>query len=102
MLKFFSPNCPVCRQMIPTINLLKHECASRNVEFRDIDISTPEGRILARSYGVRGIPVFVFIDADGSETARLVGLQPLRALEQAMGVLTGQACPTEYRTLPGL
>ncbi len=102
MLKFFSPNCPVCRQMIPTIGLLKNECSSRDVEFREIDISTPEGRILARTYGVRGIPMFVFIDAAGEEVSRLVGLQPLSALENAMGVLTGEACPSNYRTLPGL
>lgn len=102
MLKFFSPNCPVCRQMIPTVNLLKHECSSHAVEFREVDISTPEGRILARTYGIRGIPVFVFVDAAGEEVSRLVGYQPLSALEQAMGVLTGEACPSEYRTVPGL
>lgn len=102
MLKFFSPNCPVCRQMIPTVNALKHECASHDVEFREVDISTPEGRILARTYGIRGIPVFVFVDGAGEEVSRLVGYQPLEALEQAMAVLTGEACPTRYRTLPGL
>ena len=102
MLKFFSPNCPVCRQMIPTVGLLKNECSSHDVEFREVDISTPEGRILARTYGIRGIPVFVFVDGAGEEVSRLVGYQPLSALEQAMGVLTGEACPSEYRTVPGL
>lgn len=102
MLKFFSPNCPVCRQMIPTVNLLRHECSSHNVEFRELDVSTPEGRILARTYGIRGIPVFVFVDATGEEVSRLVGYQPLSALEQAMSVLTGEACPSNYRTVPGL
>lgn len=100
MLKFFSPNCPVCRQMIPTVNALKHECSDRSVELREVDISTPEGRILANNYGIRGIPVFVFVDAQGKEVSRLVGYQTLSALEQAMSVLIGEACPSEYRELP--
>jgi cytochrome c-type biogenesis protein len=101
MIKFFSPNCAICRQMIPTVNMLKHECRNRAVQFREVDVLSPEGRMLARNYGIRGIPVFLFIDDEGREVSRLVGFQQLATLEQAMTVLTGENCPT-YRPIQGM
>lgn len=101
MIKFFSPTCPICLQMIPTVNLLRQECRERQVGFESVDVSTPTGKALARKYGVTGIPVFVFEDASGREVARLVGRQTLGALEQAMSVLIGEQCPA-YREVPAL
>jgi len=101
MIKFFSPTCPICLQMVPTVNLLRQECRERQVAFESVDVSTPTGKALARKYGVTGIPVFVFEDASGQEVARLVGRQPLASLEQAMSVLTGEQCPG-YREVPFL
>jgi len=101
MIKFFSPSCPICLQMIPTVNLLRQECRERKVGFESVDISTPTGKALARKYGVTGIPVFVFEDGTGREVARLVGRQTLQALEQAMSVLIGEQCPA-YREVPFL
>jgi len=101
MLKFYSPSCPVCRQMIPIVNVLRNECMGRGLEFTDVNVSTPEGRALARKYRVTGIPVFVFEDAKGQEVSRLVGYQKLRSLAQAASVLIEGECPA-YREVPGL
>ena len=101
MIKFYSPTCPVCLSMVPTINLLRQECRAKAVAFESVDISTAEGKTLARKYGVTGIPVFVFEDPSGKEVARLVGRQTLDALEQAMTVLIGEKCPA-YREIPAL
>ncbi len=101
MIKFYSPSCPICLQMIPTENLLRQECRERRVGFESVDVSTPTGKALARKYGVTGIPVFLFEDATGREVARLVGRQTLSALEQAMAALTGERCPA-YREVPFL
>jgi cytochrome c-type biogenesis protein len=100
LLEFYSPQCSICRQMIPTVNALKHECQGKQVDFRPVDVTSPQGRALAQKYGVTGIPVFVFLDAGGKEVARLVGYQRLVALEQAMSVLLGEECA--YRPLPAL
>lgn len=101
VIKFYSPSCPICLQMVPVVNALKNECAGKNLDFRDVDVSTPEGRILAREYGVTGIPVFLFLNKEGKEVARLVGFQTLSALEQAASVLLGEQCPS-FRPLPDL
>lgn len=101
VLKFYAPNCPICLQMIPIVNTLRNECAAKDLDFRDVDVTTPEGKVLAREYGVSGVPVFLFLDARGREVSRLVGYQTLRALKQAASVLIGEECPA-FRTLPDL
>jgi len=99
--KFHSPKCPVCLQMIPVVNVLRNECAGKRLRFVDVNVSTVEGKVLARRYGITGIPVFVFENAGGAETSRLVGFQKLEALEQAASILIGEECPA-YRAVPGL
>lgn len=101
MIRFYSPSCPICLQMIPTVNLLRQACQSRQVAFESVDVSTPEGKALARKYRVTGIPVFIFEDLGGREVARLVGSQSLETMEQAMSVLIGERC-LAYREIPGL
>lgn len=101
VLKFFAPTCPICLQMIPIVNTLRNECAAKDLDFRDVDVTTPEGKVLAREYGVSGVPVFLFLDAGGREVSRLVGYQSLPALEQAAAVLIGEECPA-FRPLPAL
>ncbi len=99
--EFHSPRCPVCLQMIPAINALKNECVGRQVEIRQVDVTSPEGRPLARRFGITGIPVFVFTDKDQQEIARLVGYQTLESLSQATSILIGEECPA-YRRVQGL
>ncbi len=101
VLKFQSPTCPICLQMTPIVNTLRNECAAKDLDFRDVDVTTPEGKVLAREYGVSGVPVFLFLDTRGREVSRLVGYQTLQALEQAASVLIGEACPG-FRPLPDL
>lgn len=101
VLKFHAPNCPICLQMIPVVTALRNECAAKDLDFRDVDVTTPEGKVLAREYGVFGVPVFLFLDARGREVSRLVGYQSLHVLEQAVSVLIGEECPA-FRALPGL
>ena len=97
--EFFSPGCPVCRQMIPLVTAVRSQCAGKSVRFRFVDTSTRSGRAQARASGVSGIPVFTFADAAGRESARLVGYQSMGALEQAVAVLIGEAC-RGYRPFP--
>jgi cytochrome c-type biogenesis protein len=99
MLEFYSPTCPICLQMMPVVMTLRNECQARNVRIEPVDVSTEAGQALARRYGVRGIPVFAFVDPSDREVARLVGFQTIDALEQAMTILIGESCP-QYRPMP--
>jgi cytochrome c-type biogenesis protein len=99
--EFYSPNCPICRQMMPAVNVLRNQCDGHPLEIRQVDVTSPEGKPLARSFGIGGIPVFVYLDRDRKEVARLVGYQTLDALRQAAEVVSGEECPA-YREVPGL
>lgn len=92
MIEIFSTNCPVCRQMIPNVNALRNTCRPKPVDIELVNTATKEGREIAHQFGVTGIPVFIFLDENSKETARLVGYQPIENLEQAMTVLLGEEC----------
>lgn len=98
MIEFYSPSCPICLQMIPTMNLIRQTCQTKAVEITQINIETPEGRSMARKFGITGIPVFVFIDKDGKEVARLVGYQNIETLTHTISILIGEECPV-YREM---
>ncbi|TNE48002.1 MAG: hypothetical protein EP343_17685 [Deltaproteobacteria bacterium] len=94
MIEFVSSHCPICRQMIPTVATLEHECARQQklVDIVKIDISLPQNQALARQYRIRGVPTFVFLTAKGQETSRLVGFQRIHALRQSIALLSGSTC----------
>ena len=92
MVEFVSSSCSICRQMIPTVALIERDCGGRNVDVVKIDVTRPQNRNLAHSYGVRGVPTFVFLDERGKESARLVGFQQLSTLRQSLATLVGQKC----------
>lgn len=98
LLEFVSRSCPVCQRMAPIVAAAEHDCAGRNVAVRRVDVSDPAGAALARQFGVRGVPTFVFLDGAGEELARLVGEQPLKSLTQSIEVLAGEKCDG-FRTL---
>ena len=86
--------------MMPAVNALKNECLGHPVDIRQVDVTSTEGKPLARQYGITGIPVFVYLDKDQKELARLVGYQTLESLRQAASILIGEECPA-YRRMPG-
>jgi cytochrome c-type biogenesis protein len=92
MVQFTTPSCSICRQMIPTVALIEHECGGRNVDVVKVDLGQPGNRALAESYQVRGVPTFLFLDRDGSVAARLVGHQTLGAMRQSLAALVGEKC----------
>lgn len=94
LVEFVSKNCPICRQMIPTMAVLRQECAKKRglIEVVEVDVSLPPNRGLASRFRIRGVPTFVFLDKEGQEVARLVGYQRLQALRQALSLLTGGVC----------
>lgn len=92
LLMFSTPTCPACRRMLPLLRRARDLCTGP-AAVRHVDLSDDAGRELARRYRVRGVPTFVFLDADGDEIARLAGEQPLGALTAPLEAQTGQECP---------
>jgi cytochrome c-type biogenesis protein len=92
MVEFVSPSCSICRQMIPTVALVKRDCGGKDVEVVEVDVDHSQNQKLARDFRVRGVPTFVFLDAKGQELARLVGYQTLGALQQGLSTVVGGEC----------
>lgn len=93
LVEFVSRTCPICQRMLPVVASADSACKGMGVKTVKIEVDTAEGKKLAASMGVRGVPTFVFVDGVGSEVARLVGEQSLESLEQAMEVTVGAQCP---------
>jgi cytochrome c-type biogenesis protein len=92
LVEFLTPECSICRQMIPTVALIERECGGRQVDVMRVDLRSPESQRLAASYGIRGVPTFVFLDRKGEQVARLVGYQTVGSLHQALATLVGESC----------
>jgi cytochrome c-type biogenesis protein len=90
LVQFTSPDCSVCRQMIPTVAVIERDCDGRKVDVIKVDVKA--NRELARRYRVRGVPTFVFLDGAGAEVARLVGYQRLPSLRQSLSAVVGEQC----------
>jgi cytochrome c-type biogenesis protein len=92
VVEIVSTHCPVCERMAPVVEAAKGKCAGKHLRIEQRTIESAAGAALARSHAVRGVPTFLLLDAEGAEISRLVGEQPLAALEQAMVDLTGGRC----------
>jgi cytochrome c-type biogenesis protein len=94
VVELVSRACPVCRRMEPVVAEAKERCAGRSLAVEQRFLEDPSGSELARRHAVRGVPTFLLLDRDGREVSRLVGEQPLAALESAMRDLTDGRCGT--------
>ena len=81
MVELYSEDCPICQQMKPVVQSVREECAGRQVDIRDLDVSQPANRHLIGQYRVVGVPTFLFLDNRGREVARLVGRQSEDSLQ---------------------
>ncbi|EYF05663.1 thioredoxin family protein [Chondromyces apiculatus] len=93
LVEFTSGYCPACKRMAPIVAELEKKCA-RSVAgaIHQVDVDDPDGEALATRYGVRSLPTFLALDAQGSEVARLVGLQSQEKLSSTLDTI--RACPT--------
>jgi len=92
LVEFFSSNCPVCNRMAPIMRTIEQSCLGKDLTILKINVSMEENRAYARSYGVLGVPTFLFLKRDGSEMSRLIGYQGLAALEKNLAALTMGVC----------
>jgi thiol:disulfide interchange protein len=73
--------------MKPVVDGLKTKYAGR-YDIRVMNTSTdPEAQRLADSYGIPGVPTFVFLNTDGSKSGTVVGAVPVGQLETELAKL---------------
>ena len=99
MIEFFSPTCPACRAVEPTVRKMITTCEGKNIDIILADVTQPQSRAKALRFGIRAIPTFVFLDESGKEVARLLGVQTETTFRNHLAVLLGQAC-TDLEPFP--
>jgi len=71
VLKIGAVWCMQCLAMRPVWEEIEAEIAGLETEYFDID-EKPE---IKERYGLKDIPIFIFLDKEGNEILRLEGLQ---------------------------
>ncbi|MDD5440365.1 MAG: thioredoxin family protein [Candidatus Omnitrophica bacterium] len=78
-----SVNCIPCKKMKPIVDAIEKEYAGKvRVVFHDV--WRPEGSPYGYLYGIRLIPVQVFLDKNGKEIARHEGYFPKDDIEKLL------------------
>lgn len=62
------PNCPSVKAILD----------SNNVEYKYVDIDTPEGEEEAAVHGIRGLPTVIVVNDQSEVVRRIVGVQPAK------------------------
>jgi thioredoxin 1 len=92
MLELYAPWCSMCASMKPVVEDLAARCAGKGVRIDAVDISRGDNEAIAEQFDVRSVPTFLFLDANGFETARLVGAQTAEDLRRGLETLGGVSC----------
>jgi thioredoxin 1 len=74
VIRFTASWCQPCKMLAKNL-----ESVNTTVPIEVIDID--EDQETAIHYGIRGVPTLVMIDENNNVVKRLVGMQPLKALE---------------------
>lgn len=94
LLEFYSNNCPACEMMKPIMDEIDKECSKGDLEISYINVRNPQVVMMAMKFRVFGVPTFIFLDRNGEEVERLVGLQPKAKIKQIINKLTNGQCGT--------
>lgn len=92
LVEFVSARCPACIRMAPIVDELTRTCTKGGDTIVQVNVDSAHGRALAARYGVRLLPTFMSVDAEGQEVGRIVGEQPKERLALAIGEVEGEAC----------
>ena len=70
VIDFYAEWCGPCKRIAPLFDELKEQCEGK-ANFVRVDVD--EDADMAMKYRIEAMPTFVFLDADGNETGRIVG-----------------------------
>lgn len=91
LLAFSSATCVACARMAPIVARAERACAAQDSVLH-LDLDEDTGGALAATYRVTSIPAWISVDSDGHEVSRLVGVQSLEAIQQALEEVRGARC----------
>ncbi|MBN1461918.1 MAG: protein kinase [Armatimonadetes bacterium] len=74
---FWATWCPPCKQLKPTIEAIEKDYEGK-VEVKSIDVDL--NKELSQKFNVQAIPTLVFLDTEGKELSRIVGLVPRESI----------------------
>jgi len=70
LIDFYTPTCPPCRAMAPTLEQI---AAEQQETLKVVKIDASEESELAAEFGIRAVPTFVLLNG-GAKKAQLTGL----------------------------
>ena len=87
LLLFVSHNCPHCPKAERVASEVVPDYAG--LDYRKIRIKTEEGKSLSSEYHIMGTPTMLFLDGNGSELKRIVGVPGETGLRNTVEQLLG-------------
>jgi len=91
LLAFSSSSCVACAKMAPVVAQAERACAAQGAVVH-LDLDDDDGSALATTYRVTSIPAWLAVDSDGHEVSRIVGVQSLDTIQQAIEEVRGARC----------
>jgi cytochrome c-type biogenesis protein len=92
LIAFESAHCTACARMEHVVRDLEARCAKDRDTIVRVAVDDPRGQALAARYGVRFVPTFVGVDAQGEEVERSVGEQPRERIAGMISEVRGERC----------
>ena len=84
VLDFYADWCGPCKRLAPVLESIEKDYKGR-VEFRRINVDNNVE--LSSKYGIQSIPTLVYLDSDGQEVTRTVGLIDASEIEKAIDLI---------------
>jgi thioredoxin len=78
LIDFYTPTCPPCRAMAPTLEQI---AAEQQANLKIVKVDASEEAELATEFGIRAVPTFVLLNG-GTKKAQLTGLRSKRDFEK--------------------
>lgn len=81
LLDFYADWCGPCKRLAPILEAMEEDYKDR-VEFRRINVD--DNQDLAAAFGVESIPTLVYLNSEGNEVTRTVGLVGVADIERTL------------------